>query len=182
VKLIGTISILNRCPMNKTSTEPSDSTKPVILTICNLYSLRICASRYTFLALLSLSSVPSAFCKSVHSGSNPITNIVATIGEAENFKVYYCDSIFFSIGSISWDLSHRRYLTRACSRSICWPRNVSRVSWRNITCIYVLTFATFFNFVPYILTITALFEVPFILLLFPVPYFYYLNHEVWIYR
>jgi len=63
-KLLGTTSIVSRCPMNETWTESNDSTKPSVTPIIsNLSSLRICVFVYILLALIWLCLAPVSSMK-----------------------------------------------------------------------------------------------------------------------
>jgi len=78
-------------------------------------------------------------------------------GGRKLFRLYYCDTCILFLRFCLLNLYHVHK-----SRFICWLREISQVSRRIILWIIVLTFATFFNFVLYILIITTLFEVLFI--------------------
>jgi len=158
-KFSGTTSILSGYHTRETWIEPTNSTKPSFISIIyNLSSLRMCVSVCTFLALTSLGSAPMSIMKT-RSGSSPSTDIVMT-EETDNFFGFITATLR-SLSSVPSPESLSRspdvsYSDR--SRFIRWPRVSPIIApW-----IIVLTFATFFNFVSYILTIIALFEVPFV--------------------
>jgi len=112
-------------------------------------------------------------------GSNSSTDIVV-MGETKNFLEFITTTLY-SLPPVPSPESLLCSPDVSCSdplkvRPSVLPRGVSRVSRRIIPWIIVLTFTTFFNFMPYILTIT-LFEVPFI--------FYYsrfLTPTIWMTR
>jgi len=108
------------------------------------------------------------------SGNNPSTIynyiLLSNGGGWKLFRIYYCDSAFSSSDSI---FSVSIIFTISRSRSVRWPRRVSRkiILWT------IVKLAIFFNFVLYILTIMALFEVP-----FTSYYCRFIDSTVWIAR
>jgi len=173
-KLSGTTSILSRYPISETWTELSDSTKSSVTpTICNLFSLKICVSAYTaytaykLLTLIRLDFLIGFGARIKHENEFWEYSFDKVImGKAGNFLRFITATLFLWFHLLCFYHIYQTYPVRARSRSVHWPWEVLRVSQGSIPWIIVLTFATFLDFyiphIPLILTITALFGIPFI--------------------